>query len=117
MLFNMLANRIYLGEIVHKGDSMPGEHDALIPPELWDEVQQTIAQGKVERTSGINLRAPSLLAGILRDGLGRRMSPSHAVKSVSATATTSRMPPNSATVRGLPGECRRMISRLRSCSA
>ncbi len=81
MLFAMLSNRIYLGDIVHKGDARPGEHEAIITPELWDAVQRTIAANKVARKIGVNLREPSLLAGILRDGEGRRMSPSHAVKS------------------------------------
>jgi DNA invertase Pin-like site-specific DNA recombinase len=81
MLFNMLSNRIYRGEIVHKGVAQPGEHEAIIAPELWDQVQQRIAANKVTRASGVNLRAPSLLAGILFDGHDRRMSPSHAVKS------------------------------------
>ncbi|WP_188699543.1 recombinase family protein, partial [Sphingomonas prati] len=80
MLFNMLGNRIYLGEIVHKGVAVNGAHLPIITPELWDQVQQTLAAGQVERTSGTNHRAPSLLVGILYDMHGRRMSPSHAVK-------------------------------------
>ncbi len=29
-LYRMLSNRAYLGEAVHKGESYPGEHDAII---------------------------------------------------------------------------------------
>jgi hypothetical protein len=32
----MLSNRAYIGEAVHKGDSYPGEHDAIIDRETWD---------------------------------------------------------------------------------
>ena len=32
----MLNNRAYIGEAVHKGDSYPGEHDAIIDRETWD---------------------------------------------------------------------------------
>ena len=39
----MLRNRIYRGEIVHKEDSYPGEHMAIIDQELWDEVQAKLA--------------------------------------------------------------------------
>lgn len=81
MLFAMLANRIYIGEIVHNGVSHIGEHAAIIPHTLWDDVQRTLTDGKVARQADTNRRAPSLLAGILRDGHGRRLSPSHAVKS------------------------------------
>ncbi|MEK7413962.1 MAG: recombinase family protein [Planctomycetota bacterium] len=80
MLFALLSNRIYRGEVVHKGAAHPGEHDAIIEQALWDAVQQTIEANRVERKAGHNIRHPSLLAGIIFDGLGRRMSPSHAVK-------------------------------------
>src|SRR5262249_2578431 len=38
-LYLMLQNRIYRGEITHKGKSYPGEHPAIIDQPLWDEVQ------------------------------------------------------------------------------
>jgi site-specific DNA recombinase len=37
-LYRMLNNRAYIGEAVHKGDSYPGEHDAIIDRETWDRV-------------------------------------------------------------------------------
>ncbi|MFS0736664.1 recombinase family protein [Sphingomonas sp. 1P06PA] len=81
MLFALLSNRIYLGEIVHKGVAHPGDHDAIISTELWVAVQAQVAA----KRNGIKARGHSetysLLAGIIRDGLGRRMSPSHAVRS------------------------------------
>lgn len=80
MLFALLSNRIYRGEVVHKGTAHPGEHDAIIDQALWDEVQQTIEAKRVARKAGRNIEHPSLLAGIICDGHGRRMSPSHAVK-------------------------------------
>ena len=80
MLFHILGNRVYIGETVHQGVAYPGEHIAIIEPALWDAVQQRIAGNSVERRAGGNAREPSLLAGIIRDGHGRRMTPSHAVK-------------------------------------
>ena len=38
-LYLMLQNRIYRGEIVHKGKSYPGEHKAIVNETLWDKVQ------------------------------------------------------------------------------
>jgi site-specific DNA recombinase len=37
-LYLMLQNRIYRGEITHRGKSYPGEHPAIIDQPLWDEV-------------------------------------------------------------------------------
>jgi len=38
-LYLMLRNRTYRGEIVHKGQSHPGEHPPIIDQTLWDAVQ------------------------------------------------------------------------------
>jgi site-specific DNA recombinase len=38
-LYYLLGNRIYLGEIVHKGKSHPGNHEPIISHELWENVQ------------------------------------------------------------------------------
>ena len=80
MLFHILANPIYIGKLVHKGVEHEGEHPALINPELWISVQQLIATNRVSRGRTRNCATTSLLAGILRDGRGRRTTPSHAVK-------------------------------------
>jgi site-specific DNA recombinase len=79
-LYLMLQNRLYRGEIVHKGQSHPGEHPPIIDPPLWDAVQGQLGSNSAERISGTHTRPPSLLAGILFDGDGNRMTPTHAVK-------------------------------------
>jgi DNA invertase Pin-like site-specific DNA recombinase len=80
-LYRMLQNRIYLGEIVHKGRSYPGDHAAIIDQELWDAVQTRLAQNAVNRTLARDVHQPSLLAGLIHDEHGNRMTPTHAVKS------------------------------------
>ena len=80
MLFHLLKNRLYLGQVVHRGEAYPGEHRAIIDKELFEAVQRQIEGGAVERTTARNISSASLLTGILRDGLNRRMSPSHACK-------------------------------------
>jgi site-specific DNA recombinase len=70
----------WLPLIVHKGQSHPGEHPAIIEPPLWDAVQGQLRSNTAERNSAICTRPPSLLAGILFDGDGNRMTPTHAVK-------------------------------------
>ncbi len=79
-LYLMLQNRIYRGEIVHKDQSYAGQHAAIIQQNLWDEVQNTLASNRVERKNGVRAREPSLLAGLILDGAGERMTPTHANK-------------------------------------
>src|SRR5882757_4515837 len=79
-LYLMLQNRIYRGEIVHKERSYPGEHTPIIDQELWDTVQAQLAGNAAQRNAGGRAAQPSLLAGMLFDSDGNRMTPSHAVK-------------------------------------
>ena len=79
-LYLMLQNRIYRGEIVHKGKSYPGEHEAIVDEALWNNVQAILAQNRVDRANGTTGNEPSLLTGILFDAQGGRMSPTHANK-------------------------------------
>jgi site-specific DNA recombinase len=79
-LYLILQNRLYRGEIVHKGQSHPGEHTPIIDQPLWDAVQAQLAANTPERNSSTHTRQPSLLAGMLFDGDGNRMTPTHATK-------------------------------------
>lgn len=79
-LYVILQNRIYVGDMVHKGKAYPGLQDPIVEPELFDRVQARFASARVQRRHGVNAREPSLLAGSMRDEHGRMMSPSHAVK-------------------------------------
>jgi hypothetical protein len=80
-LYLILQNRLYRGEIVHKDQTYPGEHAAIIDPALWDAVHARLAENAVERRTGVRVKNPSLLAGLIFDGDGNRMTPTHAVKS------------------------------------
>jgi DNA invertase Pin-like site-specific DNA recombinase len=79
-LFHLLKNRIYLGDIVHKGTAYPGEHDAIVSQDLWDRVQTKLTDNGPRLRRIANTRHASLLVGLVFDGLGRPMSPSHANK-------------------------------------
>ena len=37
-IYHILQSRLYLGEIVHKGQAHPGQHEALVSQELFDAV-------------------------------------------------------------------------------
>src|SRR5262245_16211834 len=79
-LYRILSNRIYLGEIVHKDASYPGEHRAIVEPALWDRVRALLAANHHAFRSDERVASPALLKGLIFDGAGNRMSPSHAVK-------------------------------------
>jgi DNA invertase Pin-like site-specific DNA recombinase len=79
-IYQLLANPIYLGEIVHKGLRYPGQHEAIIHRETWEAVQAQLKRNAVVRRCGFNTKTPSLLAGLLVDEDGERMTPSHASK-------------------------------------
>jgi site-specific DNA recombinase len=79
-LYLMLQNRIYRGKIVHKERSYPGKHTPIIDQELWEMVQARLTGNPAQRNAGGRTAQPSLLAGMLFDGDGNRMTPSHAVK-------------------------------------
>lgn len=74
-LAHLLANRVYLGEINHKGRSYPGEHPAIVDAELFYAVQARIA---ANRSGRITTRAASgaLLLRRLFDDRGHPMTPS-----------------------------------------
>src|SRR5438105_1187523 len=79
-LYLMLQNRIYRGEIVHQGAAYPGRHEAIIDPELWRIVEDKLAANRHERSLAVGAEAPSLLAGLIVDADGNRMTPTHASK-------------------------------------
>jgi hypothetical protein len=50
-LYKLFRNQIYLGEAVHKGTSYPGEHDAIVTPELWDQVHAILQESPGSRAA------------------------------------------------------------------
>jgi DNA invertase Pin-like site-specific DNA recombinase len=78
-LYLMLQNRIYRGEITHKGNAYPAEHQPIVDEVLWDQVQAILAENRVDRATGMDAKQPSLLAGLIFDESGERLTPSHAV--------------------------------------
>lgn len=80
-LFHTLQNRVYRGEVRHKGHVYPDEHGAIIDLLLWDAVQTQLAENRVQRACGSNADHPSLLAGLAYEGdTDTRLTPTHAVK-------------------------------------
>jgi DNA invertase Pin-like site-specific DNA recombinase len=79
-LYTLLQNHLYRGEIAHQDRIYPGQHDAIIDTDLWQVVQEKLAENRQTRTLGVTAEEPSLLAGLIMDAAGQRMTPTHAVK-------------------------------------
>lgn len=78
-LFHLLRNRLYVGEIPHKGQSYPGQHEAIIPAELFDAVQARLnAQSRRRALASRNGVAALPLTGRIEDADGQPMSPTFA---------------------------------------
>jgi DNA invertase Pin-like site-specific DNA recombinase len=79
----ILTNPVYAGRIRHHAKVYTGLHEPLIPPDIWDSVQQALTSSAVtDRTftrRNRNGARPSVspLAGKLFDQTGDRLTPSH----------------------------------------
>ena len=79
-LYRILNNRVYLGEAVHKGTSHPGEHEAIVTQDLWDQVHALIDPSPRTKATRQLGRTPSLLKGLIFGSTGASMTPAHTRK-------------------------------------
>ena len=77
---HLLRNRVYVGEAVHKGASYPGEHQPIVPRDLFDAVQGKLDANRVSRHRQRTRGKLGLLTGLIFDDRGNRMSPSKSRK-------------------------------------
>ncbi len=80
ILYLILQNRLYRGEVAHKGNIYPGRHEAIVDAGLWQIVQDKLEANRSASSLAIGVKAPSLLTGLIIDGDGNRMTPTHANK-------------------------------------
>jgi DNA invertase Pin-like site-specific DNA recombinase len=78
-LAHLLRNRFYIGEVVFKGEILPGEQPAIIERDLFEAVQIKLNE-QVTNHKAVRMRSEALLAGRIFDDRGHRMTPSHARK-------------------------------------
>jgi site-specific DNA recombinase len=67
-VYRLLNNRMYIGEIVHKSESYPGEQDAIIERETWDKVQAILADHKPIKVALSRTKMIAPLKGVIRCG-------------------------------------------------
>jgi DNA invertase Pin-like site-specific DNA recombinase len=76
-IYRVLGNKTYIGEVLHKGKVYPGEHQAIVPGELWDSVHSILQQSPRVRANQNRRQTPALLRGLIFGPDGRAMSPTH----------------------------------------
>ena len=74
-LFHLLQNRHYRGEVVHKAQTHPGLHPAIVDAALFEAVQKRLQKNRVRRSKRKAKAAEHLLTGRIFDQDGRRFSP------------------------------------------
>ena len=70
----ILRNKAYIGLVGHKGTWYPGEHQGIVPIELFEQAQAVMADNRINRQYYDPKK--SLLSGKLYDDKGNAMSPS-----------------------------------------
>ena len=83
VLYLILRNVLYVGRVAHGGQSYPGQHEPIIDPDTYARTQDLLkANAVTPRQDAGGAGQVPLLAGLLFDQHGRRMSPSHTSKGV-----------------------------------
>jgi len=65
-VYRILNNPLYLGEVTHRGNRYPGEHEAIVPRDLWDKAHTILATNHRARAATTRAKTPALLKGIIR---------------------------------------------------
>ena len=75
----LLRNRFFVGEVVYKGEVLPGPQVPILDKELFEAVQAKLAEQQNNHVQS-RLTSEALLTGKIYDDRGHRMSPSHSRK-------------------------------------
>jgi site-specific DNA recombinase len=80
ILYHMLRNRLYIGEVTHKGERHKGQHEPIIKRAVFEAAGQLLDGNAHERRMGTSIEHPALLTGLLWTEDGRRLTPTHSNK-------------------------------------
>jgi site-specific DNA recombinase len=76
----ILSNRLYAGQVEHKGKLFPGQHDPIVDRQLFEEARAVLASLNSTAVRGPKLVSRSLLQGLIVDRYGRTMGPVHTTR-------------------------------------
>ncbi|AKH37547.1 MULTISPECIES: recombinase family protein [Nitrosomonas] len=80
LIYKVLNNRTYLGELRHKEHWYQAEHPPIIERDLWDKVHVILATNGRVRGNDTRAKVPYLLKGLVFGNDGRALSPWHTTK-------------------------------------
>lgn len=79
VLYRILKCPLYIGQITHKDKTYPGQHEAIITGEAWNQVQALLETQTAERSTAY-IEHGTLLRGKCFDAEGRRYTTTYSVK-------------------------------------
>lgn len=74
-LYHILSNKVYLGKIVRKENTYNGQHEPLIPTDIFNEVQAILYENNFNKTGKERKASNAFLQGKLFDRFGNYFSP------------------------------------------
>lgn len=80
LVYKLLGNRTYLGELRHKEQWYQAEHLAIVDQPVWDSVHAILATNGRSRANATRATTPFLLKGIVFGHDGRALTPWHSTK-------------------------------------
>ena len=75
-VYHLLQNRLYIGEIVHKGTAFPGLHEPIIDRETFEAANALLSHKAARRRDQPTKVGTAPLKGLLFDAAGKPMTPS-----------------------------------------
>lgn len=79
-LYWLLRNRVYVGQIAHKGQIYEGRQQAIVDRTLWEQAQELMSAKSAAREQRPIAPGGRPLAGLLFDDRGNAMSPTYTVR-------------------------------------
>lgn len=80
LVYKLLGNRTYLGELRHKEQWYQAEHLPIVDRTVWDSVHAILATNGRSRANATRATTPFLLKGIVFGHDGRALTPWHSTK-------------------------------------
>jgi site-specific DNA recombinase len=80
LIYKLLGNRTYLGELRHKEQWYQAEHPPILDRDVWDNVHAILATNGRKRGNATRATTPFMLKGIVFGHDGRALTPWHSTK-------------------------------------